>query len=134
MGLLGRIWTRPIAVMAAVGLAVTYVAEVSPDQPGHYPTCPFLYVTGYYCPGCGTLRMIHALAHGHPRAGLGFNPLVLCTLPFLGYLWVRWVRAAARGERMKSRLLRAPVLGTYLVLVVAFWIIRNLPAGRALAP
>ena len=37
---------------------------VDPNQPGHYPTDPFLAITGLYCPGCGTLRALHALARG----------------------------------------------------------------------
>ena len=33
-------------------------------SPGHYPTCPFLAITGWYCPGCGSLRAVHDLLHG----------------------------------------------------------------------
>ncbi|GMA37439.1 DUF2752 domain-containing protein [Demequina litorisediminis] len=55
--LLGRL--HPLVVPLAVGAgalaAVTYVGNVDPHEGGHYPTCPSLLLTGFYCPGCGSL-------------------------------------------------------------------------------
>ncbi|HEX8006255.1 MAG TPA: DUF2752 domain-containing protein, partial [Trebonia sp.] len=63
----------PAGVAAITVAATGYVAAVDPNAAGHYPLCPFLAVSGFYCPGCGTLRAVHALAHGDPLAALGLN-------------------------------------------------------------
>jgi hypothetical protein len=130
-------WRRllaPAGVLAGVAVAVTYVSAVDPNQHGHYPTCPFLALTGLYCPGCGSLRMIHALAHGHVAEGFGRNPFAFLLIPVLGYLWTRWVMCAVRGETISSPLFRTSVIWVFSVLMVVYWIVRNLPFGHALAP
>jgi Protein of unknown function (DUF2752) len=124
----------PMLVLAGAALAVTYVAVVDPNEPGHYPTCPFLALTGYYCPGCGSLRMLHAAAHGHVGEAFGRNPLAFAFLPLLAYLWTRWALAAAGGRPMGSVLFRSWMIWAFIALVLAFWLVRNLPAGHALAP
>jgi Protein of unknown function (DUF2752) len=135
-----RVWRgsrarwAPYGVLAAVGAAVAYVGLVDPNRPGHYPTCPFYAVSGYYCPGCGSLRMIHALAHGHVGEALGRNALAFVTLPLLGYLWVRWAMAARSGRPMQVTVFRPGAVIAFSVVMVVFWVVRNLPIGHVLAP
>jgi uncharacterized protein DUF2752 len=123
----------PLIVLAATVAGTGYVAEVDPGRPGHYPLCPFRALTGYYCPGCGTLRAIHALAHGHLASALAFNALTVCTLPVLGYLWARWLGRSVTGRPPQSLAHPAWVWG-YLTVVIVFWVTRNLPYGHVLAP
>lgn len=124
----------PLAALAAVALPVGYVAAVDPNTPGHYPDCPFLAATGWWCPGCGGLRCVHALTHGDVLTALQDNaPAVLMTV-VLTVLWTRWTWAAARGgppPRIALGL-RQVVLPALLLLV--FTIARNLPVGTGLAP
>ena len=54
----------PAGVLAAVAGAFAYVGTVDPNEPGHYPVCPLLRLTGVYCPGCGGLRSAYAFVHG----------------------------------------------------------------------
>ncbi|MGC5014077.1 DUF2752 domain-containing protein [Streptosporangium sp. DT93] len=54
-------------------------------------------LTGLYCPGCGGLRAVHALAHGDPLTALGLNPLVVVLIPVAIVLWGRWTLGAWRG-------------------------------------
>ncbi|MBA9006448.1 MULTISPECIES: DUF2752 domain-containing protein [Thermomonospora] len=133
-GGLARRLLGPAVVLGAVAAGVTWVALVDPHEPGHYPVCPLLWATGLYCPGCGALRMVNALAHGRPGAAFGLNPLLFALLPVLGYLYGRWVLLAARGRPMTSRLLRPAAAYAVLVLVIVFWVVRNLPFGASLAP
>jgi hypothetical protein len=121
-------------VLAGVAGASAYVAAIDPGEPGHYPTCPFYAVTGYYCPGCGTLRMVHALTHGHVGEAFGRNALTFLTLPALAFLWVRWAIASRRGWPMRARLVQPWAIGVFAVVTLVFWVVRNLPAGHALAP
>ena len=37
----------------------------NPSSFTFYPRCPFYVLTGYKCPGCGTLRAIHHILNGN---------------------------------------------------------------------
>lgn len=124
----------PLGVALAAGAAAAFVGAVDPNEPGHYPTCPFLLLTGLYCPGCGGLRTVYALVHGDPVTALGLNPLVALMIPVLVLLWGRWtLRAWSRG-RPTGKSVRPVYVWLLLVLMVVFWIVRNLPFGEFLAP
>jgi uncharacterized protein DUF2752 len=121
-------------VLGTVAAAAAYVGLVDPNRPGHYPTCPFYAITGYYCPGCGSLRMVHALTHGHVAEAFGRNALAFVALPLLGYLWVRWTAAVRRGRPLRAGVLPPWSMIVFAVVGLVFWVVRNLPAGHALAP
>ena len=64
------------ALALAAALAYGVVVHLhDPTQPGNYPTCPFLWLTGWACPGCGTLRASHELTEGNVVGALAYNPL-----------------------------------------------------------
>ncbi|HEY8479545.1 MAG TPA: DUF2752 domain-containing protein [Spirillospora sp.] len=122
------------AVLAGVAAGTVLVAFRDPNEAGHYPTCPFLALTGFYCPGCGLMRLVHALAHGDVAVAFGLNPLVFLLLPVFGYLYARWTVLGVRGEPMRSALLRPPVAYAFAGVLVLYGIVRNLPFAQALAP
>ena len=125
---------RAPALVAAGALAVTtLVATVDPNQPGHYPTCPFLAVTGLYCPGCGSLRALHDLAHGDLAGAVARNPLVVVAAGGLLVAFVLWTRRLWRGAP-RSRVAPAALLYGLLTLVLAFWVLRNVPGWTWLSP
>ena len=128
-----RALRAPVAAAGAALAATTYVGLVDPNQSGHYPTCPFLFITGYYCPGCGSLRAVHALTHGDVGAAVGLNVLAVVGIVLAATIWGRWVLRSWRGQ---PRTRVAPAWTLYLALgvVVVFWIVRNLTVGEALAP
>ncbi|MEU3164955.1 DUF2752 domain-containing protein [Streptosporangium sp. NPDC006930] len=132
----------PLGTALAAGAAVAFVGAVDPNEPGHYPPCPFLLLTGLYCPGCGGLRTVYALAHGDPVTALGLNPLVVLMIPVLVLTWGRWALRAwsMGGSAGKSgggpvrKSIRPVYVWLLLALMVVFWIVRNLPFGEFLAP
>ncbi|MDI2126240.1 DUF2752 domain-containing protein [Yinghuangia seranimata] len=123
----------PVGSLLLAGAATVYIGTVDPNRPGHYPTCPFLWLTGRFCPGCGGLRCVNALAHGDLPAAVGFNVLAVALAPLVITIWLRWAVRSARGTVRRTaadpRLLRA-----LLVVIGVFWVVRNLPFGAALAP
>ncbi|MEU5318077.1 DUF2752 domain-containing protein [Streptomyces sp. NPDC021056] len=123
----------PAGILAAVAGAFAYVAAVDPNEPGHYPVCPLLRLTGLYCPGCGGLRSAHAFVHGDLLTALQANaPAVLGYLGF-AVLWTVWVVRAARGRPL--RLDPGPVhLWAVGALLLVFTVVRNLPFGGWLHP
>lgn len=91
--------TGPGAVAVFSLAAAGWTAVHEPEsQPGRFPSCPFRAVTGFACPACGGTRMAHELLRCRWRAALRANPVLLVVgLPLLGWLWLRWSVAAARG-------------------------------------
>lgn len=128
-----RALLAPGSVLVLAVAASAYIGHVDPAEPGHYPTCPFLLVTGYYCPGCGMLRAVHALLHGDVGEALSLNALVVAMLPVLAYLWAWRVVTAGRGRPRPAPAPAAAAWG-FLAIIAIFWIVRNLPFGRVLAP
>jgi Protein of unknown function (DUF2752) len=123
----------PLAVGAAALIGAGYVASVDPNVAGHYPTCPFLAVTGWYCPGCGTLRAVHALTHFDLMTALARNPFAVVVLGYAVVTWVLWLARTARGRH--PRWLAPPwVLYGVLGAILAFWVLRNLPGWTWLSP
>ncbi|HEX6447294.1 MAG TPA: DUF2752 domain-containing protein [Streptosporangiales bacterium] len=128
-----RALALPALVAAPLLAATAYVANVDPNAAGHYPTCPSLLVTGYYCPGCGGLRAMYALTHGHPLQALHDNAFGLAFVAAVAVWWVAWVVARWRGRSVPTR----PILAVTFVLVAlmpVFTVLRNLPFGHFLAP
>jgi hypothetical protein len=118
------------AAALLAGLALVFV--FNPTQTHLFPPCPLYAATGLYCPGCGSTRAVHHLLHGHVAAALGYNPLMVVSLPLLAY-------AAARGffrALPPRRPLPAWAVWVAFAVLVGFGIARNLPwaAVRWMAP
>jgi len=97
--------------------------------------CPFYELTGLYCPGCGSGRAAIALLHGHVLAALGHNPLfVLLGLPCAVLLIWAYLCFVFPGLGLKKPRLPAWAGDTALVLLLGFWVLRNLPGFTFLAP
>ncbi|MFJ6144013.1 DUF2752 domain-containing protein [Streptomyces anulatus] len=123
----------PIGILAAVAGAFAYVGSVDPNEPGHYPVCPLLKLTGVLCPGCGGLRSAHAFITGDLGAALEANAIATVGYFLFAAVWVLWLVRAWRGQPLRIGL--APVWwwGVGAVLLI-FTVVRNLPFGSALAP
>lgn len=117
--------TGSLAVNAAI---VTGGCLFNSRDPGLFPPCPFRALTGFHCPGCGTLRGLHQLLHGHLLGALSFNPLMVLFLPFLGYAVLSNAVFSTGGRRLPG--FRLPATGIWLLLgaIILFWILRNVPA------
>lgn len=131
--LLGDTPAGPGLVAAAAVGVLAVVNRVDPNEPGHWPVCSVLSLTGLYCPGCGTTRMLHSLTEGDLAGALAMNPLALLLLPALGLYWLGWTRRVLTGASRRTILPAWAVWG-FLLLVTTFAVLRNLPATAWLAP
>ena len=136
--ILARLRAYPALLPGLVGIlgaaALTFVSLSDPDQPGHYPTCTWLALTGTYCPGCGTLRMLHAFTHGHLATGFGLNPLGALVLVWAAVEYGRWTWSSLTGRRFVPRPRNPYAVWGVIVVILAYWVVRNLPFGAVLAP
>jgi hypothetical protein len=106
-----------------------------PHQSGSWGYCPWLVLTGTACPGCGGLRAVHDLTRGDVAAAISSNALFMSSLPLLAALWTRTVVQRWRDERVAL----PPVFiawagGAAILLLLVFWVVRNLPFASYLAP
>ena len=127
--------SRSVLAVSVAGLAAgALLYVVDPNRPGHYPTCPFLALTGLDCPGCGALRATHDLLHGDLTGALARNPLAVLAVPYLVLAFVTWVLRRTGCPAPRSTQLPAWTIWALLVLVLAFGVLRNLPGFAFLSP
>ena len=122
---------RVIATTAWFGLAAgaVFLFFFNPASPTNqwFPKCPFLLLTGYQCPGCGSTRACYQLLHLHPIAAFKFNPLMMLTLPFIVYGFLGFTRSAITGKPHRRVFIPPFYMWAWLIALVFFWIFRNTP-------
>ncbi|MBD0373973.1 MAG: DUF2752 domain-containing protein [Pyrinomonadaceae bacterium] len=122
---------RLLGLMIVAGsiFVLVYLRLFNPATPGTnmYPSCPFHSLTGLNCPGCGTLRGLHQLMHGHLLSALNHNVLMVLMLPFFAYTLVSYALVATRGRGLPKPFVRPLYLHTLLWAVLSFWVLRNIP-------
>ena len=124
-------------VLVAVGLLAASVAlhVRDPHQAGSYGFCPWLALTGTYCPGCGGLRAVNDLTHGDVVGAASSNLLFVGSLPLLAAWWLRSFVDGWRGVRRHLSEREAYVWpAVVLSLTMLFWVVRNLPFAAWLTP
>jgi len=112
-----------IFIIAAGAILLLYFF-VEPKN-GILPKCFFHELTGLYCPGCGVQRSFHALLNGHIITAVDYNLLFILFLPLIIY----FILAFALGKKhAATSFIYKPVFSfTVLIVVVSFWILRNIP-------
>ncbi|MCL5037758.1 MAG: DUF2752 domain-containing protein [Chloroflexi bacterium] len=107
--------------------SVVFLFHFDPAIWNFYPPCPFHILTGLHCPGCGSLRAIYQLLHCNLRSAFGLNPLMVLSLPFLGYALVSWILAVLRKRPLPTFFVPSSWIWLILIIILMFWILRNLP-------
>lgn len=119
---------RVLAAMVLLGPAAIILLRVfDPATSGIFPPCPIRYLTGLYCPGCGSLRAMHALLHGELARAWAMNPLMIVMLPFVTYGLVSAALLELRGNGLPEVMLPAKWIRAFCVVVVLYAVARNLP-------
>jgi len=111
-------------IIIAASVTLFYYNPASSDL---YPPSPFRVLTGLYCPGCGTLRALHQLLHGHLITAFGLNPLMLISLPFLIGSYLNYGVEAITGKSLWQIFIPAKLIWFLLQVVIAYWVVRNIP-------
>src|ERR1700733_1273703 len=115
-----------VAASATLVCAATWVGD--PTTPGGpLPVCPTKALLGIDCPGCGSMRMLYSVMHGDLLAAVKFNALAVVALVLLVFAFATWTYGRAVGRRMWSwQHYRWSALVT-MVLVLVWFVVRNLP-------
>ena len=118
--------TPPLVLAGVLAASTVVLAVRDPHVSGSYGLCPLYALTGLWCPACGGMRATHDLAHGDLAGAWAMNPLWVLAIPLVALLWTRWVLRAAQGRR--GRPASAWTAWVFLAVVVAFGVLRNIPA------
>jgi hypothetical protein len=125
----------PAATIGALSLATLALHQRDPHQHGSWGLCPFNAMTGLYCPGCGGLRAVNDLTHGHVGAAFSSNLVVTALIPVATVLLVVWAADRWRGRTRPVPWQRLrPIVVALVTVLVAFTVARNTGTGAWLAP
>ena len=129
--------TRPGERIFLVGVSVALVAVAAgllrffnPATTWFFPPCPFRALTGYLCPGCGTLRALHELLNGHLAAAFKLNPLMMLLMPYVGYSGASSALETVFGRALPRVFIRPACIWILLAIILLFWILRNTPLAN----
>lgn len=106
------------AIAVLGGLCLTAVLLLlhlrNPQDVSWFPRCPFFTLTGYKCPGCGTMRAIHALLHLRVFDAVRLNPFMVSSIPIM--------LAMVLSRRFRYNVLIGKIV---LVSTMVWWVLRN---------
>ncbi len=108
-----------IFVLLLLALYWTFNPEQAP-----FPKCPFLWLTGLKCPGCGSQRALHSLLHLQIGQAFRYNAAMLLLAPVLLLL----LASDLLRRRIPAlyRIAHSPALAWGLVIfILLWWILRN---------
>jgi hypothetical protein len=114
-------------ILAAI-VAVVALRIFDPALSGIFPPCPLHALTGWYCPGCGSLRALHQLLNGHIAGAFAMNPFAVIALPFLCYGLASQAGYEIRGRYLPHFFIPGTWIWAMAAVIVAFGVARNIAA------
>lgn len=127
LALWSRVWAIVILLGILIALTAVYRWNPSGEVDRFFPKCPTFVATGLHCPGCGTLRAMHQLLHGHVLAAMSYNLMTIILLPMMTYGVIVSCVFSISGRRLPCPTLSAKVAWSLLALLILFAVLRNLP-------
>ncbi len=118
---------QSVAIVGIVVSASIVVFLFDPATSSFYGKCPFHWLTGLHCPGCGTLRASHQLLHLNVAAAFRFNALTVLSAPFLMYALASRASIGLRGKPLPAWFVPARLIWGLFMIILVFWFLRNIP-------
>lgn len=117
-------------LILGIGLAYALFCRLT----GLAVPCPLHLATGLWCPGCGVTRMSLSLLRLDLMAAWRANPGLLLLSPVLALLSLRLAARYVRTGAARLTGRENALVWCMAVLMLAYGVIRNLPALAFLAP
>lgn len=115
-----------IAVIALLAVMVVVYRNNNPLETRMFPKCGFYVATGYKCPGCGGQRAVHYLLNGEFKESFKQNPLFhIGALYVITVMLLKTPLFFPRHKRLLYALTGMTACISWLVGIIAFWILRN---------
>jgi hypothetical protein len=116
-----------IGVLAFFGMLALYIFW-NPSETNIFPKCPVYATTGIYCPGCGSQRATHKILNGEIIEGLRHNYMIALLAIVILYQGFIYVMNDVLGKNITNLLHKSKVTFSILILVILFWVFRNIDA------
>ncbi len=121
-----------IGVLFPLGIILACYAALHPQ---YGIGCSFFNLTGLYCPGCGSGRAVSSLLRGELKAAFSYNPLlILLGAPSFAVFTHEYLRYVFPGLKLRPVYVSREVTIALLIVITAFWVLRNTQAFSFLAP
>lgn len=120
-----RRWLVIIGVIAFLLVFGVIYYALDPSASTLFPRCPFLTLTGYKCPGCGSQRAFHALLHGDMVEAFKCNAMLIIAIPWIALCLYAESRRV-RNPRLYVRLNAPLLVWLFLIMVLLWWLLRNI--------
>lgn len=115
------------ALLLFAGLCVL-LYSIDFSAGGRFLPCLLFFLTGLYCPGCGSARAANRLLHLDFTGALAANPMAALLLPLiLLYLLALLYSFLRHGRDRVTPLLPQKPLWFVFGLLLLFGVVRNLP-------
>ena len=98
----------------------------NPSETEIFPPCPFFWMTGLYCPGCGSLRAVHELFHGNFISALSLNPLLIISLPLIAVYTC--LKTYHKKIKFNAFTLNLQFYYVIILIILLYWLLRNIPS------
>jgi len=117
---------RNLILIGLCGVAAIIVYGLLDPQYFPFPKCPLRSFTGWMCPGCGSQRAVHQFLHARFGAAFQFNALFIPALVYglAGYSFS--IFGGRYWPAIRKRWYGTGAAWVSLILILAFWIGRNL--------
>jgi hypothetical protein len=117
--------TAAISILLVAALFLFFIFD--PETHPFFPRCPFLLITGFECPGCGSQRAIHHLLHLNILTALKQNAFMVLALPyiFLG-IYLEYLGGKKHHPGLEKIFFGKWSAVVVLISITGFWIGRNL--------
>jgi len=90
--------------------------------------CPSNYLTGLYCPGCGSGRAAYAMVHLRFAEAFWYNPLLVIASPFIIYFLIcGYIEKNFGYKKLPMFNPGKKSIIFLLVIVIIFTVCRNIP-------
>lgn len=120
---LARLW---VGVSGILLIAIFLLYAYDPMVYSWFPKCQFYQLTGLQCPACGSQRAVHAALHADFYAAFRYNPFMLISIPYAVSIIFASFVGTRIALRVKTFILHQYVLYAYVILLITWWIVRNL--------
>lgn len=118
---------KKIIVIALILFGGATLFIVNPEHVSWMPKCYFFVLTGWQCPACGSQRALHQLLHLDFAAAFAYNPFLLISFPYLlALVFLQWFDEHKRFQKLRVFCHSTLTIRIYLVLIVLWWILRNI--------
>lgn len=105
-----------------------YINDPAISQEGTvFAVCPFHYVTGLHCPGCGSQRAIHDILHIRILDAIKHNVLLILVIFILFNKAYALLTKKYAPQYFYDLNGKSWFTYSIVIIVLGYWILRNIP-------